>query len=237
MKIANNIEILEIQGGRGTLYPVFDGSRPNVDIEYYTKLFFNEKTGKERYSIIPKEAEKIFSEKPPESHWSIATECYGCDLYYIQMLGAYLLGLIGSKDSLSFLKNTVSLNPSWQVQEFLAMAFDVYCKKNGYEESLETINEWLHDANPNVRRAVIEGLRVWTKRTYFERNPKAAIDIISKYKEDESEYVRKSVGNALKDISKTYPDLVKEELSKWKLDTKAVKQVYGLATKIMKKQE
>ena len=208
-----------------------------VNIKYYKKLFFNEKTGKERYSLIPKEAEKIFSEKPPESHWSIAMECYNCDLYYIQALGVYILGLIGSKDSLSFLKNTVSLNPSWQVQEFLAMAFDVHCKKNGYEVSLGTINEWLNDPNPNVRRAVIEGLRVWTKRTYFDRNPKAAIDIISKYKEDESEYVRKSVGNALKDISKTHLDLVKEELSTWDLDTKAVKQVDGLATKIMKKQE
>jgi 3-methyladenine DNA glycosylase AlkC len=208
-----------------------------VDIEYYTKLLFNEETGKERYSIISKEAEKIFSEKPTESHWSIATECYGCDLYYIQALGVYLLGLIGSKDSLSFLKHTVSLNPSWQVQEFLAMAFDVYCKKNGYEESLETITEWLNDANPNVRRAVIEGLRVWTKRTYFDRNPKAAIDIISKYKEDKSEYVRKSVGNALKDISKAHLDLVQAELSTWKLETKEVKQVYALATKIMKKQK
>ncbi|MDR0287737.1 MAG: HEAT repeat domain-containing protein [Clostridiales bacterium] len=208
-----------------------------VDIEYYTKLFFNEKTGKERYSIIPKEAEKIFSEKPPESHWNIAMGCYGCDLYYIQMLGVYILGLIGSKDSLSFLKNTVSLNPSWQVQEFLAMAFDVYCKKNGYEKSLGTINKWLNDPNPNVRRAVIEGLRVWTKRTYFEKNPQDAINIISEFKEDESEYVRKSVGNALKDISKTRPDLVKEELSKWKLDKKEVKQVYMLATKLMKKKE
>jgi 3-methyladenine DNA glycosylase AlkC len=208
-----------------------------VDIDYYTKLLFNEETGKERYSIIPKEAEKIFSEKPTENHWSIAMECYGCDLYYIQALGVYLLGLMGSKDSLSFLKNTVSLNPSWQVQEFLAMAFDVYCKKNGYEESLETITEWLNDVNPNVRRAVIEGLRVWTKRTYFDRNPRAAIDIISKYKGDESVYVRKSVGNALKDISKTHLDLVQAELSTWKLETKEVKQVYALATKIMKKQE
>jgi tetratricopeptide (TPR) repeat protein len=179
-----------------------------VDIEYYTKLLFNEETGKERYSIIPKEADKVFSENPAESHWSIATECYGCDLYYIQALGVCLLGLMGSKDALSFLKNTVSLNPSWQVQEFLAMAFDVYCKKNGYEGSLETITEWLNDANQNVKRAVIEGLRVWTKRTYFDRNPKAAIDIISKYKGDESVYVRKSVGNALKDISKKHLDLV-----------------------------
>jgi hypothetical protein len=34
-----------------------------------------------------------------------------------------------------------------------------------------------------------------------------------------------------------YLDLVQEELSTWKLETKEVKQVYALATKIMKKQE
>ena len=50
---------------------------------------------------------------------------------------------------------------------------------------------------------------------------------------DESEYVRKSVGNALKDISKTYPELVKNELCKWKLDTKEITQVYNLANKKM----
>jgi len=98
---------------------------------------------------------------------------------------------------------------------------------------LETINEWLNNKNPNVRRAVTEGLRIWTKRPYFENNPQEAINILSKFKTDESEYVRKSVGNALKDISKTYPELVKKELSKWKLDTKEIKQVYNLANKKM----
>ena len=96
---------------------------------------------------------------------------------------------------------------------------------------MEIINEWLNNKNANIRRAVIEGLRIWTKRPYFENNPQEAIDIISKYKTDESEYVRKSVGNSLKDISKTYPELIKKELSKWKLDTKEIQQVYKLANK------
>ena len=104
-------------------------------------------------------------------------------------------------------------------------------KKNGYKESLETINEWLNNKNENVRRAVIEGLRIWTKRPYFKDNPQETIKVISKYKIDESEYVRKSVGNALRDISKVYPELVKSELCKWKLDTKEITQVYKLANK------
>jgi len=97
-----------------------------VDIKYYAKLFFNEKTGKERYSLIPKEAVKLFNENSPENCWKMAMELYNCELYYIQSLGVYILGLIGNKKGLNFLKNTVSKNLSWQVQEFLGMAFDIY---------------------------------------------------------------------------------------------------------------
>ena len=59
--------------------------------------------------------------------------------------------------------------------------------------------DWLSDTNPNVRRAVSEGLRVWTSRPYFKDNPAVAINLLSTRKNDNSEYVRKSIGNALKD--------------------------------------
>jgi len=206
-----------------------------VDIKYYTKLLFNEETGKERYGLVQKEAEKIYTENSLEYCWNFALECYNCELYYIQLLGVYIFGLIGNQKSLHFLKNTVSTNSAWQIQEFLAMAFDNYCKKNGYENSLKTINEWLSDENANIRRAVTEGLRIWTKRPYFKDNPEATIKLLSKHKTDESEYVRKSVGNALKDISKQFPELVRNELNEWKLDTKEIKQVYKLAIKIMER--
>ncbi|GMO64540.1 MAG: DNA alkylation repair protein [Treponemataceae bacterium] len=207
-----------------------------LDKEYYTKLFFNEETGKERYGLIPKEAESIYKTNSLEKCWDIAMECYNCELYYIQMMAVYIMGLISHKNktALNFLKNTVSENPSWQVQEFLAMAFDNYCKDNGYENSLATINEWLNNKNKNVRRAVTEGLRSWIKRPYFEDNPQEAIRILTDYKTDESEYVRKSVGNALKDISKKFPELINAEIKNWKLDTKEIKQVSKLATKLFK---
>jgi 3-methyladenine DNA glycosylase AlkC len=115
----------------------------------------------------------------------------------------------------------------------LAMAFDNYCKANGYENSLEIIHEWLQCKNANNRRAVTEGLRIWTNKSYFNEHPQEAITILSKHKTDESDYVRKSVGNALKDISKKYPELIKDELKKWKLDTKEINQVYILASKLI----
>ena len=204
-----------------------------MNIEYYTKILFNEETGKERYSLIQKEAVKVYSENNTKYCWDFAIECYSCEIYYIQALGVYIFGLIGNKKALLYLKNIVSKNPAWQVQEFLAMAFNNYCRQNGYEKSIATIHEWMGDQNANIRRAVIEGLRIWTKRPYFKDNPEFTINLLSELKYDESEYVRKSVGNALKDISKEFPELVKKELSHWALDTKNIKQVYKLANKFL----
>ena len=52
-------------------------------------------------------------------------------------------------------------------------------------------------------------------------------------KEDASEYVRKSVGNALRDISKKFPELIKIEFDSRKLESKEIKQVYKLASKLI----
>ena len=56
-------------------------------------------------------------------------------------------------------------------------------------------------------------------------------------KADPSEYVRKSVGNALRDISKKFPDFIRKEVETWSLDSKESKQVYHLASKLIKKNE
>ena len=54
-------------------------------------------------------------------------------------------------------------------------------------------------------------------------------------KENLSEYVSKSVGNALRDISKKFPDFIRKEVETWSLDSKEIKQVYHLASKFIKK--
>ncbi|MCL2834168.1 MAG: DNA alkylation repair protein [Treponema sp.] len=208
-----------------------------IDINYYKKLFFNEETGKERYSLIQKEAVNTYKNNSVENSIVIAFECYNSDIYYIQAFGVFIMGLIASKNKkiYDFLKNEVSKNTSWQVQEFLAMAFDNYCKGIGYRNSLGVINDWLKCKNENNRRAAIEGLRIWTKRPYFMNNPEEAIKIISDHKDDTSDYVRRSAGNSLKDISKEFPELIKQEIDKWNLDIKQIKQVYKLASKFLEK--
>ena len=156
------------------------------------------------------------------------------DVYQVRMYGVFLFGYLSEdKDILTYMKDEVSKDSNWRVQEVLAKAFDEFCKKIGYEKSLRVIDEWLNSENPNTRRAVVEGLRIWTSRPYFKENPNEAIRRIANLKDDSSEYVRKSVGNALRDISKKFPDLIKIELENWKLESKEINQVYKLASKLV----
>jgi 3-methyladenine DNA glycosylase AlkC len=110
------------------------------------------------------------------------------------------------------LKARVSQDDDWRVQEILAKAFDRFCADVGCEDALPVIKEWMTASNPKTRRAVTEGLRIWTGRPYFRDHPEVAVQLLSRLRDDESEYVRKSVGNALRDISKKHPGLVKKEI-------------------------
>ena len=190
---------------------------------------------KDSLKIVKDEAKKYYKAHSLDDCFSMGIELYKSDNFQIQEVGVFLLGYSAhhNENALSFLKNTVSQHESWKVQEILAMAFDNHCKIIGYEEALPLIKEWLNSDCANVRRAVSEGLRVWTSRPYFRDNPQIAIKLLSAHKEDNSEYVRKSVGNALKDISKKHPEMLSEELSSWDLSSKEIKQVYKLASKLL----
>ena len=164
----------------------------------------------------------------------LAFLAYKSDIYQVRMYGVFLFGYLSDqKDILVFMRDEVSEDDNWRVQEVLAKAFDEFCKNTGYEKVLPIIDEWLENDNPNTRRAVTEGLRIWTSRPYFKDNPNEAIRRIVALKEDPSQYVRKSVGNALRDISKKFPELIKDELNNWKLESKEINQVYKLASKLI----
>ena len=164
----------------------------------------------------------------------LAFLAYKSDIYQVRMYGVFLFGYLSDqKDILVFMRDEVSEDDNWRVQEVLAKAFDEFCRKTGYEKALPIIDEWLDNHNPNTRRAVTEGLRIWTSRPYFKDNPNEAIRRIAALKEDTSEYVRKSVGDALRDISKKFPELIRAELNNWKLDSKEINQVYKLASKFI----
>ena len=164
----------------------------------------------------------------------VAFLAYRSEAYQVRMYAVFLLGHLSQEsDILSFLREDVSADSNWRVQEVLAKAFDDFCAVRGYEAALPVIDEWLSNPRPNVRRAVTEGLKIWTRRPYFRDHPGDAIARLSKLRSDASEYVRKSVGNALRDISKKHPELVVAELRTWSLETKKVSQVYRLASTLI----
>ena len=181
-------------------------------------------------------ADEILSTYSKEQCFEFALELLKHEPYQARMLAATILGRLATEDynALRFLKERVSTDENWRVQEMLAKAFDEVCKHRGYEVSLPLIEEWITGDNPNVIRAVTEGLRIWTSRPYFKENPSVAIALIAKHKAHESEYLRKSVGNALKDISKKHRELIRAEVRQWDLSNPRVLFTYKLATKLLK---
>jgi len=184
---------------------------------------------------IQKAADEVVTRYPVKESIRIAKKLYVSDIHQARCLATFIFGLHAakSKESLRFLKMRISKDKDWRVQEILAKAFDRYCADIGYEQALSMIKEWLADTNPNVRRAVTEGLRIWTGRPYFSDHPDIAIQLLKDLRDDGSEYVRRSVGNALRDISKKHKDLVKAELQKWDISKKSIAQTCKLASKFL----
>ena len=180
-------------------------------------------------------ADQIFSAYSKEQCLNVAFEWFKSKDYQVRMLATTMLGRLANEDNnaLYFLKEQVSKDSNWRVQEMLAKAFDEICKRRGYEKSVPLIEEWINDNNPNVIRAVIEGLRIWTSRPFFKEHPIMAIELISKHKGNQSEYLRKSVGNALRDISKKHAELIRQEVKLWDLSNPRILFTYKLASKLL----
>jgi len=177
------------------------------------------------------DARQIFSTYEPADCMELAQELYASDAHQVRCVATFLFGMLSSTkpEAFSIMREKVARDPDWRVQEILAMAFDNYCRDTGYERALPIIRDWLADPDPNVRRAVPEGLRIWTARDYFKAHPEVAVALLAPLRSDESVYVRKSVGNALRDISRRHPDLIEAEVAKWDATNRAVAQTYKLA--------
>jgi 3-methyladenine DNA glycosylase AlkC len=186
---------------------------------------------------IQKAANEVVDAQPAEDSLRIARQLFTSEIYQARSLATFIFGRLaaGSDEAVEFLKRIVSQDNDWRVQEILAKAFDRYCADLGYEQVLPVIGEWMTDASPNVRRAVTEGLRIWTGRPYFCDHPEVAVQFLGKLRGDESDYVRKSVGNALRDISKKHGALVRNELGQWDLADKHIKQTHRRASKFLQK--
>ncbi len=66
---------------------------------------------------------------------------YKFDAYQVRMYGVFLFGYLSEQDDiLAFMRDVVSKDDNWRVQEVLVKAFDEFCRKIGYEKALPIID-------------------------------------------------------------------------------------------------
>jgi len=87
------------------------------------------------------------------------------------------------------------------------------------ERTLSILKIWAHDSNHHVRRLVSEGTRPrlpWAMRLpAFIDAPTPILPLLEMLKDDDEEYVRRSVANNLNDIAKDHPDKVAQIAGRW----------------------
>ncbi len=153
-------------------------------------------------------------QKVPEQ-WSVDSEQgdYGFAAWpIIDYVAVY--GLAHPELSLQTLKILTPLfTAEFAIRPFLHQHFDL---------TYRYLQHWAQDDSAHVRRLASEGCRPrlpWGQRVpYLMSNPEPVIALLQWLKDDESEYVRRSVANSLNDISKDYPERVVSLVQQWLAD-------------------
>ena len=112
-------------------------------------------------------------------------------------------------------------HPNWIVREMCAFGVrKAYV--NHQKETIEILKKWIKSESENIRRTAIESLRPLSD-TKWLRNPEKnneVIELLSELKSDHSVYVRKSVGNNLKDLTKYMSEKILTLIESWIEDYK-----------------
>ena len=114
----------------------------------------------------------------------------------------------------------ISISALGRFTEYMSSEFAVRPFIINYEDKMmNQMYEWSKSENENLRRLSSEGCRPalpWGQALFkYKKDPSPILPILEELKNDESLFVRKSVGNNLNDISKTHPDLVIKIAKDW----------------------
>lgn len=143
----------------------------------------------------------------------------GWGIYPLTMVvGQY--GIADFEGSLLLLKEMTSrFSSEFDVRYFLVA---------DQARALAIMSEWVNDPDHHVRRLVSEGTRPrlpWGMQlTSLVADPSPTLPLLEALRDDDSEYVRRSVANHLNDIAKDHPDLVAKLAKKWMIDASASRE-------------
>ena len=114
-----------------------------------------------------------------------------------------------------------------------------FIKKYG-QKMMQQMENWAESDNHHVRRLASEGCRPrlpWAMALpAFKKDPSPILTILETLKNDESDYVRRSVANNLNDISKDNPQVVIEIANRWLGESPEVDWVVKHACRTLLKQ-
>ena len=143
-------------------------------------------------------------------------ECYGLDYWDISMN--------------ALAKFTSSCSSEFAVRPFL---------DKDPERAIQYFYRWAEDENHSIRRLSSEGCRPrlpWGMALpKFKKDPKLIVPILEKLKNDQDEFVRRSVANNLNDISKDHPVLVLDLCERWKGQSTEIDRIIKHACRTMLK--
>lgn len=191
---------------------------PKFDKQLFIKLIFDEEWENRELKQRIRHITHTLSHTLPPSYpeaidilIKIAPECKGFEyLFFPDFVERY--GISYWDLSVSALKQfTSSSSSEFAVRPFIEQDPKIM---------MMIMEKWAQDKDHHVRRLASEGCRPrlpWaTPLKMFKDNPAPILPILSLLKEDESEYVRKSVANNLNDMSKDHPHIVKKLCAEWK---------------------
>jgi 3-methyladenine DNA glycosylase AlkC len=132
--------------------------------------------------------------------------------------------------------NALELFTQYSSSEFAVRPFIIKYPK----QMVKQHQKWAQHKNHHIRRLASEGIRPrlpWAMALpEFKKDPTPILPILELLKNDESEYVRKSVANCLNDISKDHPDVLLQTVKKWKGKSKETDWVVKHASRGLLKQ-
>lgn len=143
---------------------------------------------------------------------------------FLRYLSIFLLAEVVKKNSNAFLTCEHQIlewanDADWEVRE-IALEFVLNGVKYYPEAILPKARDWASSSNPNLRRFATEGLRP-RGGTKWLRDPEQndeVLNLLRQLRYDSSEYVRKSVSNNLKDLTKYMPQKILTLLKRWVQD-------------------
>ncbi|TXT64333.1 MAG: hypothetical protein BAJALOKI1v1_580013 [Promethearchaeota archaeon] len=126
------------------------------------------------------------------------------------------------KEIIAMIK-TLANKEDWRIREGAIYPIISGLKK-APDLALPILSEWCEDEKENIRRLVAESLRPKAEVKWL-RDPKKndeVLVILSKLRKDSSLYVRKAVGNNIKDLTKYMPEKMLQLMEEWLKDSNII---------------